>query len=108
LHKTVDHDARTQVTTDQTQQSLVTYLAGNATHQNVVLDSVETFRKIHIDAVAETLFDVTLYLLDGSVCGTLWSKTEARFGKVRIGDRRKNLQDGLFKTPNFVQGIYTP
>ena len=34
-------------------------------------------------------------MLDRSVCRTLWSKAETRLGKVRIEDRRENLQDGL-------------
>ena len=95
LHETMDHHARTQVTPDQLQHPLVAYLAGNAAHEDVVLDAVKEFRQVHVHDEAVALLDIALSLLDGSVCGTLWSKTETRLGEVRIEDRRENLQDGL-------------
>ncbi len=60
-----------------------------------MLNSVEEFRQIHIDAMSVTLPDDRLHLLRGSVGGTAGAKTETRFRKLRIEDRRQNLTDGL-------------
>ena len=53
LQDSFDHHARSQVAADQREQPLIAHPAGDATHQDVVLDAVEEFRQVHVhDAAA--------------------------------------------------------
>ena len=52
-----------QVTPHQSQQTPVVNLAAHATHQHVVLDSVEEFRQVHVDAMRVAMLDDPLHLL---------------------------------------------
>jgi hypothetical protein len=60
-----------------------------------VLNSIEKFRKIHIHDEAVAFADCLLNLPGCSMSGTLWSKTVARFRKLRIEQRSQDLLDGL-------------
>ena len=60
-----------------------------------MLNSVETFCEINIDAMRVALPDDLLDLLRSSVGGSAGAKAETRFGKPRIEDRRQDLADGL-------------
>lgn len=60
-----------------------------------MLDSIEEFRQVHVDAEARALSNVALDLLSCSVCGAMSSKTKARFREAGIEDRCEDLQDGL-------------
>ena len=91
----VDHDARPQVPPDQRQQPFVADFPGHPRHQHVVLDAVEKFRQIHVDALTITGTDVGLYLLRCSVGGAAWSKAETRLRESGVENRREDLQDGL-------------
>jgi hypothetical protein len=93
----VDHDARPQVPPDQRQQPFVADLPGHPHHQHVVLDAVEEFRQIHVNALTKSGADVGLDLLRCSLGGASGSKAEARFREAGIEDRREDLQDGLLK-----------
>ena len=84
-----------QVSPDQGQQTFVADLSGHPRDQDVMLDAVEEFRQVHIDAMTVSGADVGLYLLGCSVGGAAWSKAEARFRESGIEDRREDLQDGL-------------
>lgn len=64
-------------------------------HQHVMLDAVEKFRQVHVDALTISGTDVGLYLLRCSVGGAAWSKAETRFRESGIENRREDLQDGL-------------
>ena len=69
LQNPFDHHARPQVAADQLQQSLVTNLAGDATHQDVVLDPVKELRQVHVYDEAAAPADRPLHLLGCSVGG---------------------------------------
>ncbi len=95
LQNPFDHHARPQVAADQLQQSLVTHLAGDATHQDVVLDPVKELRQVHVHDEAAASADRPLHLLGCSMGGAVRSKTVARIREARIEHRRQNLLDGL-------------
>ncbi len=61
-----------------------------------MLNSIEKLRKININAMSVTLPDDLLHLFSGSVGTSAGAKTETRFRKLRIEDRRQNLTDGLW------------
>jgi hypothetical protein len=60
-----------------------------------MLNAVEEFRQVHIDAMCVSLPDDLLDPLGGSMNGSARAKTEARFRESRIEDRCQNLSDGL-------------
>ncbi len=60
-----------------------------------MLDAVEKFRQVHVDALTITGTDVGLDLLRCSVGGAAWPKAETRFRESGIENRREDLQDGL-------------
>jgi len=60
-----------------------------------VLDAVEEFRQIHVDAVAITGSNVGLYLLRCTVGGASWPKAKTRLRESGVESRREDLQDGL-------------
>ena len=72
-------------------------LASDTCHQDIVLNSVEEFRQIHIDTVTIAGSNVSLYLLRCLLSRTLWSETETRFREIRIEDRCQDLKDGLLE-----------
>ncbi len=74
---------------------LVVDTAGDATHQDIVLYSVEEFRQVHVYDEAAASTYRTLYLLCSSMSGTFRSKPVARYREARIEHRRQNLLDGL-------------
>jgi len=84
-----------QVPPDQRQQPFVADFSGHPRHQHVMLDAVEKFRQVHVDALTISGADVGLYLLRCSVGGAAWSKAETRFRESGIDNRREDLQDGL-------------
>jgi hypothetical protein len=86
-----------QVTPDQGQQPFVADLPGHSHHQHVVLNSVEKFRQIHVDALPITGANVGLYLLRCSLGGAAWSKAETRLRESGVEDRREDLQNGLLE-----------
>ena len=60
-----------------------------------MLNSVEKFREINVDAMCVSLPNDLLNPLGGSMSGSVGAKAEALFGETRIEDRRQNLTDGL-------------
>ena len=60
-----------------------------------MLDAVEKFRQVHVDAVPITGTDVGLHLLRCSLGRAAWSKAETRFRESGVENRREDLQDGL-------------
>ena len=64
-------------------------------HEYVVLDTVEEFRQVHINAMAIPVSNRLLHLPGCVLSRASWSKTETRFRETRIEDRSQNLQDGL-------------
>jgi hypothetical protein len=99
LEGVTDHHARPQISADQGKQALVADPSGHAGHQDVVPDVVEEFRQVQIDGDAITYLEVSLYLPERSVGGSLWSKAEARFRELWVEDRRHDLRDGLLDHP---------
>ena len=60
-----------------------------------MLNSVEKFRKIHIDAMTIAVANRALNLFDCFLSRAFRSKPETRFGEVWIEDRCQDLWDGL-------------
>ena len=60
-----------------------------------MLNSVEEFGQVDVGHVPIATTNRALGLLGGSVSRAVWSKAETRFAKVRIEQRRQDLDDGL-------------
>jgi len=88
LQYAVDHHARAQVASDQSKQTSVVNLAAHAAHQYVVLNTVEKFREVNINAVSMTLPNDPLHLFGSSMGGSFGAKSETRFRECRIEYRR--------------------
>ncbi|TWT74711.1 hypothetical protein CA13_73950 [Planctomycetes bacterium CA13] len=59
-------------------------------HQHIVLHAIEEFRQVHVDAPAIAGLNVRLNEMDRFMSGAVGPKAEARFGKLRIEDRRQD------------------
>jgi hypothetical protein len=64
-----------------------------------MLDAVEKFREVNINAKLMALPDDLLNPFRSSMGGSTGAKAEARFGESRIEDRRQDLADGLLDEP---------
>ena len=80
----LDHHARAQVASDQSKQASVVNLAAYAAHQYVMLNAVEEFREVHINAISVTLPYDPLHLFGSSMGGSFRAKAETRFRECRI------------------------
>ena len=78
-------------TANQFQQSPVLHFPCDPDHEDVVLDPIEEFREVHINALAIAGSDITLYLFGCVLSGTFRSKSKARFGEARIEDWGQDL-----------------
>lgn len=94
-----NQNPRPQVFADQPQPPLVAHLPTHAGHQDVVLDVVEEFRQVQIDADAVACADIGLYPPKCSMGAAFWSEAETRIRKPRIADRPQDLCDGLLNHP---------
>ena len=92
-------NAGAQDTPDESQQTPVSHLAGDAGHEHIVRDLVEAFLQIQIHNNAVALAGPALNLPECSVRTASGTKAEARLGEVRVEDRREDLLDGLRDQP---------
>jgi hypothetical protein len=71
------HDAGTQVTLDQPQQTFIPDLAAQARHEQIVVDPVKELRQVDVHRDLSTAANVGLYLSHRLVCTTMRTETIA-------------------------------
>jgi len=93
----VFHHPGVQERPDKFQQPLVIDTLGDTSHQSVVIDSIEEFLQVEINAPAAAFGDILLRLCHCLMSRPPRSKTVAVIGKLRVPPLLQNLHDRLLE-----------